>query len=124
MARDVSSRLYHAHDHMMGRARSHSALLCTSMKRQAHFNLFVNLFVANHGYHEASWKVSPNGAKGAIGLDHFIEVDHVMPILQARGVAPREYAPGVRTGHPPGQAGPVPSGQHALARPPLNRASW
>ena len=60
------------------------------MKRQAHFNLFV----ANHDYHEASWKVSPNGAKGAIGLDHFIEVDHVMPILQARGVAPREYAPG------------------------------
>ena len=105
---------------VMGRTRSHSALPGTSMKRQAHFNLFV----ANHDYHEASWKVSPNGAKGAIGLDHFIEVDHVMPILQARGVAPREYAPGVRTGHPPGQAGPVPSGQHALARPPLNRASW
>ena len=40
------------------------------MKRHAHFNLFV----ANHGYHEASWKVSPNGAKGALGLDHFIEI--------------------------------------------------
>ncbi len=33
-----------------------------------------NVFVAGLGYHQASWVVSPRGAEGALGLDHFVEV--------------------------------------------------
>ena len=40
------------------------------MSRYAHFNLFV----AGHGYHQASWIVSPTGSQGMLGLDHFIDV--------------------------------------------------
>jgi FMN-dependent oxidoreductase (nitrilotriacetate monooxygenase family) len=38
--------------------------------RHAH----LNLFVAGYGYHEASWKVSPDGHRGLPGLDHFAAV--------------------------------------------------
>ena len=34
----------------------------------------LNVFVAGYGYHEAAWRVSANGAQGAPGLQHFIDV--------------------------------------------------
>lgn len=43
------------------------------MTRHAHFNLFV----AGYGYHEAAWRVSPNGSRGLLGLDHFTEVARI-----------------------------------------------
>ena len=43
------------------------------MTRHAHFNLFV----AGLGYHQASWMVSPSGAQGALGLDHFAQVARI-----------------------------------------------
>jgi FMN-dependent oxidoreductase (nitrilotriacetate monooxygenase family) len=40
------------------------------MTRHAH----LNLFVAGYGYHEASWKVSPQPSPGMLGLDHFTAI--------------------------------------------------
>ncbi|MCU1359714.1 MAG: hypothetical protein JWN99_1003, partial [Ilumatobacteraceae bacterium] len=62
------------------------------MSRYAH----LNLFVAGHGYHEASWKVSPTGADGVLGLDHFANVARIAE----RGVIDSMFladSPGVAT---------------------------
>ena len=59
------------------------------MTRPAH----LNLFVAGHGYHEASWRVSPTGG-GPLGLDHFVDIAQ----LAERGVLDSIFfadAPGV-----------------------------
>lgn len=39
------------------------------MARFAH----LNLFVAGHGYHEAAWRVAPDGG-GPLGLQHFVDI--------------------------------------------------
>ena len=53
----------------------------------------LNLFVAGHGYHEASWRVSPSGG-GPLGRDHFVAIAQ----LAERGVLDSIFfadAPGV-----------------------------
>jgi FMN-dependent oxidoreductase (nitrilotriacetate monooxygenase family) len=59
------------------------------MKRPAH----LNLFVAGHGYHEASWRM-PTSSGGPLGLDHFVSIAR----LAERGVLDSIFfadAPGV-----------------------------
>ena len=59
----TSTRTFHPDDRHRG----------APVTRYAH----LNLFVAGFGYHEAAWKVSPNGEKGFLGLDHFAEVARI-----------------------------------------------
>ncbi len=40
-------------------------------------HVLLNLFVSGYGYHEASWKVSPDGTRGLLGLDHFADVARI-----------------------------------------------
>ncbi len=59
------------------------------MSRTAH----LNLFVAGHGYHEASWRL-PTSSGGPLGLDHFVGIAQ----LAERGVLDSIFfadAPGV-----------------------------
>ncbi|MEO6126068.1 MAG: NtaA/DmoA family FMN-dependent monooxygenase [Ilumatobacteraceae bacterium] len=61
--------------------------------------MHLNLFVAGYGYHEASWKVSPDGHRGTPGLDHFAEIGRIAE----RGVLDSMFfadAPGVATFRP------------------------
>ena len=62
-------------------------------------HVLLNLFVAGYGYHEASWKVSPDGHRGTPGLEHFAEVGRIAE----RGVLDSMFfadAPGVATFRP------------------------
>ncbi|SMG11601.1 hypothetical protein [Paraburkholderia susongensis] len=64
------------------------------MPRPIHLNLFIH----GRGHHEAGWR-HPGATRKALTDITYIFVDHVVPILQKRGLFRREYEADTLRGH-------------------------